>query len=106
VKAGFSDAELEKFVEYGQGVLSMTPALREIEVRLLNAQFRHGSHPVMNMCAANAKVVGESGGRKFDKKKARGRIDGMSALANAVGVMPIAEPTNDINDFLNAPISA
>jgi phage terminase large subunit-like protein len=91
-KAGFSDAELEKFVEYGQGVLSMTPALREIEVRLLNTQFRHGSHPVMNMCAANAKVVGESGGRKFDKKKARGRIDGMSALANAVGVMPVAEP--------------
>ena len=95
VKAEFSDAELEKFVEYGQGVLSMTPALREIEVRLLNAQFRHGSHPVMNMCAANAKVVGESGGRKFDKKKARGRIDGMSALANAVGVMPTINEVDD-----------
>jgi phage terminase large subunit-like protein len=95
VKAGFTEAELAKFVEYGQGVLSMTPALREIEVRLLNAQFRHGSHPVMNMCAANAKVVGESGGRKFDKKKARGRIDGMSALANAVGVMPTVTETED-----------
>jgi phage terminase large subunit-like protein len=49
---------------------------------------RHGGHPVLNMCAANARVVGESGARKFDKKKSRGRIDGMSALANAVGVMP------------------
>lgn len=90
VKAGFTDTELEKFVEYGQGLLSMTPALRELEVKLLNSQLRHGGHPVMNMCAANAKVVGDNGARKFDKKRARGRIDGMSALANAVGVMPIA----------------
>jgi len=88
VKAGFTEDELARFVEYGQGTLSMTPALRDLEVKLLNAQFRHGSHPVMNMCAANAKVVGDSGARKFDKKRARGRIDGMSALANAVGVMP------------------
>jgi phage terminase large subunit-like protein len=87
-KAGFTDAELEKFVEFGQGTLSMTPALRELEVKLLNKQLRHGNHPVLNMCAANAKVVGDSGARKFDKKKARGRIDGMVALAMAVGVMP------------------
>jgi phage terminase large subunit-like protein len=42
----------------------------------------------MKMCAANAVVVGESGARKLDKAKSRGRIDGMSALADAVGVMP------------------
>ncbi len=93
VKAGFTEVELAKFVEFGQGTLSMTPALRELEVKLLNTQLRHGSHPVLNMCAANAKVVGESGGRKFDKKNARGRIDGMSALANAVGVMPTVSET-------------
>jgi len=40
------------------------------------------------MCCANAKVSGDSSARKFDKKRQRGRIDGMSALANAVGVMP------------------
>lgn len=106
VKAGFTEDELAKFIEFGQGVLSMTPALRELEVKLLNTQLRHGAHPVLNMCAANAKVTGESGGRKFDKKNARGRIDGMSALANAVGVMPMAEPGENIDDFLNSPISA
>src|SRR4029077_20587809 len=77
-----------KFEEFGQGTLSMTPALRDLEVKLLNRQLKHGGHPVLNMCAANARVVGGSGGRKFDKDKARGRIDGMTALANAVGVMP------------------
>lgn len=88
VKAGFSDDELAKFVPYGQGTLSMTPALRELEVRLVNGSLRHGKHPVLSMCIANAKVVGDSSARKFDKKKARGRIDGAVALAMAVGVMP------------------
>jgi phage terminase large subunit-like protein len=88
VKAGFSEAELAKFEPYGQGTLSMTPALRELEVKLLGRQLRHGNHPILEMCARNAKVIGDSGARKFDKKKARGRIDGMVALAMAVGVMP------------------
>lgn len=97
VKEGFSEAELDKFVEFGQGTASMTPALRELEVKLLNKALRHGSHPILNMCCANAKVVGDSGARKFDKKKARGRIDGMVALAMAVGVMPVeVEPSNVI----------
>lgn len=91
IKAGFTDAELEKFVEFGQGTLSMTPALRELEVKLLNQQLKHGDHPILNMCSNNARIVGDSGARKFDKNKARGRIDGMVALAMAVGVMPMAE---------------
>lgn len=105
IKAGFSDQEMEKFVEFGQGTASMTPALRDLEVKLLNAQLRHGNHPILNMCAANAKVVGDSGARKFDKKTARGRIDGMVALAMAVGVMP-SEAEANIDDFIYNPISA
>jgi phage terminase large subunit-like protein len=88
MKAGFNDAELQKFVEFGQGTQSMTPALRSLEVKLLNAKLRHGGHPVLTMCAANARVVGDSGARKFDKQRARGRIDGMVALAMVEGVMP------------------
>jgi phage terminase large subunit-like protein len=103
IKAGFSDAELVKFVEFGQGTASMTPALRDLEVRLLNTHLRHGGHPVLNMCCANAKVIGDSGARKFDKKTARGRIDGMVALAMAVGVMPSeAEESTEITQgFVN-----
>ena len=48
----------------------------------------------------NAVVVGDSGARKFDKAKARGRIDGMVALAMAVGVMPTAgEPPKKFQFF-------
>jgi phage terminase large subunit-like protein len=100
IKAGFSDAELERFVEFGQGTQSMTPALREFESRLLNQKLRHGNHPILNMCSANAKVIGDSGARKFDKRTARGRIDGMVALAMAIGVMPSqAEPQKEYQIF-------
>ena len=91
IRANFSDKELEKFTPYGQGTLSMTPALRELETKLLTKQLKHGNHPILEMCAKNAKVVGDSGARKFDKKNKRGRIDGMVALAMAAGVMPKVE---------------
>ena len=88
VKSGFSEDELEKFISFGQGTASMTPALRELEVLLLDKKLKHGNHPILEMCAKNATVVGDSGARKFDKRKQTRRIDGMVALAMAVGVMP------------------
>ena len=91
-RAGFDETELERFVEFGQGFVSMSPALRELETRLLRSSLKHGSHPVLEMCAKNATVVTDpAGNRKFIKGKASGRIDGMVALAMAVGVMPSAE---------------
>ena len=88
-KAGFTDEEMEKFDEFGQGTKSMSPALRELESLLLNERMRHGNHPILRMCAANARVViNDAGDRKFTKGRSSGRIDGMVALAMAVGVMP------------------
>lgn len=88
VEEGFSESELDKIKEMGQGTASMTPAIRELEVKLLNGQLKHGKHPVLNMCAANAVVEGSNGARVFKKSRTRGRMDGMVALAMAVGVMP------------------
>jgi phage terminase large subunit-like protein len=104
VKAGFSEDELEKFVPFGQGTMSMTPALRELEVKLLGRKLRHGNHPILEMCAKNATVVGDSGARKFDKRKQTRRIDGMVALAMAVGVMPTVDEAQNLDDFLNSPL--
>ena len=104
-KAGFTPEELERFVEFGQGFVSMSPAIRELESLLLSRKLRHGSHPVLTMCAANATVVKDPAeNRKFVKGKATGRIDGMVALAMAVGVMPSAAEESNIDDFLNNPI--
>lgn len=86
VRAGFTESELLRFVEFGQGVVSMSPALRELETMLLRQELRHGNHRVLYMCAANAALeIDAAENRKFTKKKSIGRIDGLVALAMAVG---------------------
>lgn len=106
-RVGFTEEELERFIEFGQGFVSMSPALRELESMLLNKKLRHGNHPVLSMCAANATVVQDpSENRKFVKAKSSGRIDGMVALAMAVGVMPNQPYTQDLDDFIYQPLWA
>ena len=88
-RAGFTEDELARFIDFGQGFQSMSPALREVESLLLSRKMRHGNHPVLTMCAANAVTTSDpAGNRKLNKQKATGRIDGMVALTMAVGVMP------------------
>jgi phage terminase large subunit-like protein len=103
-RAGFSEEELERFVPFGQGFKDMSPALRATESMLLNEQVSHGMHPVLRMCAANAVVQQDpAGNRKLAKDKSSGRIDGMVALAMAIGVMTqhTEEKPLDIDSFLN-----
>lgn len=100
LKAGFTEERLnDLFVEFGQGFQSMSPALRDLESALLSRKIRLGQfemegklaagHPVLNMCAANAVVTSDpAGGRKLNKAKAAGRIDGLVSLAMAFGVAP------------------
>lgn len=77
------DIEIEPF---GQGFVSMAPALDVVEADLLNCRMRHGMNPVMRMCASNAVAVRDpAGNRKLDKSKATGRIDGLVALVMARG---------------------
>ncbi len=88
VKQGLSESFIDvHFVDFGQGFMSMGPALRSLEEVLLNAKLRHGGHPVLQMCASNAVVkTDETGNKKLDKKRSSGRIDGMVALAMANAV--------------------
>jgi phage terminase large subunit-like protein len=100
LNVGFDEQQLEeRFVPFGQGYASMSPALRDLESELLASRIVHGGHPVLTMCAANAVVSKDpAGSRKLDKAKSRGRIDGMIALAMAMGVaateqLPAPAPT-------------
>lgn len=85
-------------VEWGQGFKDMSPALDTLEAELLNQRVAHGGHPVLQMCAANAVVTKDpAGGRKLDKAKATGRIDGLQALAMAIGVASKATEAQGIS---------
>ena len=105
LKAGFAEEEIEGdhaiFVEFGQGFQSMSPALRTLEGLLLNEEIAHGGHPVLAMCAANATVqMDPAGNRKLSKAKSHGRIDGMVALAMAVGVAESHSPVINAASYL------
>ncbi len=84
-------------VPFGQGYKDMSPALDTLEAELLNKRLAHGMHPVLTMCAANATTTRDpAGNRKLDKSRATGRIDGLQALAMALGVAQTVEaPTPD-----------
>ena len=92
-KAGFSAQMIEeRFVEFGQGTASMSPALRDLEGVILERELAHGNHPVLTMCMANAVVEGKDGSnRKLSKNRSSGRIDGAVALAMAFGVAPLKD---------------
>lgn len=91
---------------FGQGYASMAPALEALETELVNQRLRHGNHPVLRNHAANAIALSDpAGNRKLDKSKATGRIDGLVALAMAMGVA--AKQTDDsasFADFIANPI--
>jgi phage terminase large subunit-like protein len=71
---------------FGQGFKDMTPALEVVESALISGKIRHGGHPILRWCAANAIATHDpAGNRKLDKAKATGRIDGMIAMVMAMG---------------------
>jgi phage terminase large subunit-like protein len=98
VKAGLSEQFIaDHFVEFGQGFASMAPALRELGQVLLDGNLAHADHPVLKSCVMNTIIVkDDSGNRKPSKRKSTGRIDGLVALAMAVGVAPKRGPIVDI----------
>lgn len=91
---------------FGQGYKSMTPALEGFETELLNKRLRHGAHPVLASCAANAIAIKDpAGNRKLDKSKSTGRIDGLVALVMAMGAaMNTADDSAGLDAFISAPL--
>ena len=77
---------------FGQGFKDMAPAIDKLERLVAERKLRHGGHPIMNMCAAGAVAERDpAGNRKLNKAKSSSRIDGMVALAMALGVTSVEE---------------
>jgi phage terminase large subunit-like protein len=80
------------FEDFG-GPRTMAPAVTVIETLLLEGRVRHGNHPLLTWNALNARVLTDDlGNRRFTKTKSTGRIDGLVAMANALGAATLAEP--------------
>ena len=74
-------------IEWGQGFKDATVGIEALEEAIFNNKFRHDGNPVLNMCVHNARIIADAANnRKFEKAKSTGRIDGIVALAMAMGV--------------------
>ncbi len=75
-----------RLTEWGQGYRDMSPAVDILESLVLARKLRHGGQRVLRWNASNAVVEQDaSGNRKLTKKRSRERIDGLVALAMALG---------------------
>ena len=75
-------------VSFGQGFKDMAPAVDKVERLVAERKLCHGANPVLNFCVANAVITQDpAGNRKLDKKRSFSRIDGLVALAMALGCM-------------------
>lgn len=73
-------------LKHGQGYLGMNPAVKEVEKAVLGRRVEHGGHPVARWNFRNIAISRDpAGNMKFDKAKSTERIDGMVALAMALG---------------------
>lgn len=73
-------------VPIGQGFQGMAGPTRELEKLVVGKRLDHGGNPVLRWMASNVAVKQDPAGNfKPDKSKSRERIDGIVALAMAVG---------------------
>jgi phage terminase large subunit-like protein len=89
-----------KLVAHAQGTrvmfedkqLCMPKSITKLEDVILSSQIEIDASPVTYSCAANAALIEDGqANRAFDKKRSRGRIDGIVTIAMAVGAAAMNE---------------
>jgi phage terminase large subunit-like protein len=97
-------------VNHGQGFRDMTPTVEALSTVVTNRTLTVRRNPVLTMCSANAVITsGAAEEKKFDKRKSRGRIDGVVALAMAIRCAQRFRSITvggDIDSFINSPVIA
>ena len=70
---------------FGQGYISFSPCISDLEHVIANKELHHGMHPVLTWCISNTVLEEDpAGNRKMNKAKSFGRIDASVALAMAI----------------------
>lgn len=73
-------------VEFGQGYVSMSPAVQLLEAAVADKKIHHGGHPILRWQVSNAALeIDPAGNRKITKKRSTGHVDGVIALLMAMG---------------------
>ena len=82
-----TDDEVVELIQFGQGYASMSTPTKQIEVLSLQGKLNHASNEVLNWMCSNVVLKKDpSDNWKIDKEKSSEKVDGMVALAMALGV--------------------
>lgn len=88
---------VERVVAFRQGILSMAAPCRECLELIEAGRLWHGGNPVLRWMASNVAAESRGGLIKFSKDKSPEKIDGMTALAMALGIaMTAAGPKRSV----------
>lgn len=80
-------------VQFGQGYVSMSPPMKDLEVLIGKHQLAHGDNPVLTWNADNVIAsMDPAGNIKPDKQKSREKIDGIVALIMALSRAMVHDP--------------
>lgn len=97
-----------EMVQFIQGPKSYHPAMKNFEETYISGKFQHGGDPVLTWCASNLVPRTDANMNMApDKKRSAEKIDDMTALLMANGIL-IGQETNedgDFDDFINNPLS-
>jgi VIT1/CCC1 family predicted Fe2+/Mn2+ transporter len=84
---------------FGQGFASMTQPIREIEIMLKKKLLHHGGNAMLRWMVSNVQTkMDEAMNVKFVKNKSGDKIDGVVALAMAVGEYISVRSQTDIEE--------
>ena len=87
--------------EYGQGFVSMSPALQLLEAAVLDRKIHHGGHPILRWQMSNVAIeMDSSANRKPSKKRAIGHIDGVVSLLMALAIAAQPRPAIDVEALI------
>ncbi len=101
-------AEGVEMLQFIQGPKSYHPSMKNFEETYIAGKFRHGGDPVLTWCASNIVVRTDANMNMApDKKKSADKIDDMTALLMANGIMigGNSEGEGDLDEFLSDPIT-
>jgi phage terminase large subunit-like protein len=101
-------AEGVEMVQFIQGPKSYHPSMKNFEETYISGKFRHGGDPVLTWCASNIVLRTDANMNMApDKKKSADKIDDMTALLMANGIMigQSTEEEGNLDDFLSDPIT-
>ena len=88
-------------VPFGQGYVDMNSPVKRLMELVLTGDLAHGGNPVLRWMANNCMAATDPAGNiKLDKSKSREKIDGMVALAMALGRAILTPITDDFDPFV------